>query len=123
MVRLFQNLIGNAIKFHSDDPLEVNISTHRKGHTVELVVEDNGIGVDASATDSIFNMFKRLHTQDEYPGTGMGLALCRRIASLHGGTIWATPRTKPERGLSVHFTISLEGPRGDNLSRDDQVNL
>ena len=105
MIRLFQNLIGNAIKFHGANPLVVLIEARHEEGYLELIVEDNGIGIDAADSDVIFGMFKRLHTQDEYPGNGIGLAICRRIVSLHGGEIWARPSESRNRGMAVHFTL------------------
>jgi signal transduction histidine kinase len=105
MIRLFQNLIGNAIKFHGANPLVVLIEARRKEGYSELIVEDNGIGIDAAESDAIFGMFRRLHTQDEYPGNGIGLATCRRIVRLHGGEIWARPSESRNRGMVVHFTL------------------
>jgi signal transduction histidine kinase len=105
MIRLFQNLIGNAIKFHGADPLVVLIEARHEEGYLELIVEDNGIGIDAADRDAIFGMFKRLHTQDEYPGNGIGLATCRRIVSLHGGEIWARPSESHNRGMVVHFSL------------------
>jgi len=110
MTRLFQNLIGNAIKFHSDDPLDVSIRSRIKEDCVEFVVKDNGIGIEPSNEQTIFGMFKRLHTHGEYPGNGMGLAVCRRVVNLHKGEIWARPRAAPKRGLAVHFTLCSNNP-------------
>ena len=105
MIRLFQNLIGNAIKFRSDDSLDVHIGSRINENCLEIVVKDNGIGIAPSSANSIFKMFKRFHTQGEYSGNGMGLALCQRIVTLHGGKIWARPRALPKSGLAIHFTI------------------
>lgn len=111
MSRLFQNLLGNAIKFRGDQPLTVTIGARVQGDYWELVVKDNGIGVEPARVERIFNMFDRLHSNQEYPGNGMGLALCKRIVDMHGGRIWARPRAKPGSGLAVHFTLSKAGPR------------
>ena len=89
--RLFRNLIGNAIKFSGDSAPVVTVSAER--HTDEWVVSvrDNGIGVDPAKAERIFEVFQRLHSQDEYTGTGMGLAICKRIVERHGGRIWVDP--------------------------------
>jgi signal transduction histidine kinase len=103
MVQLFQNLIGNAIKFHSDDPPRVEIHAGRDGEAWRFAVRDNGIGIPPEHHDRIFNLFQRLHARDEYPGTGIGLALCRRIVERHGGRIWV--ESEPRKGSTFYFTI------------------
>jgi PAS domain S-box-containing protein len=88
--RVFQNLVGNAIKFRSDRPPEIHIGAEgRDGRSAWLFsVRDNGIGIEPEYAEHIFLIFKRLHTRDEYPGTGIGLAMCKRIVERHGGQIW-----------------------------------
>jgi signal transduction histidine kinase len=120
IARVLQNLIGNCIKFHGDEPLDVRIASRAQNDCVELVVEDNGIGIDPAKADVIFGMFKRLHTQAEYPGTGMGLAICRRIVGLHGGRIWARPKSKSSHGLAVHFTLCTKQMRGSSSHPSDE---
>jgi light-regulated signal transduction histidine kinase (bacteriophytochrome) len=102
MVRLFQNLIGNAIKYRSDQPPRIHVSAARTDGQWMFCVEDNGIGVEPPYVEHVFGMFKRLHGSD-IPGTGMGLAICRRIVERHGGRIWIEPSR--ERGTKVCFTI------------------
>jgi len=85
--QVFQNLISNAIKFRKGRP-HVTVSDRREGRNVTFAVRDDGIGVSPEYCERIFQMFKRLHTRDEYDGSGIGLALCRRIVDRHGGTIW-----------------------------------
>ncbi|MGH8459102.1 MAG: sensor histidine kinase, partial [Nevskiales bacterium] len=100
---LFQNLIANAIKFRRAQVTpEVSISAQREGAFWRFSVRDNGIGIDPSHRDAIFELFRRLHTQSEYPGTGIGLALCKDIVERHGGTI--SVESQPGEGSAFSFT-------------------
>jgi PAS domain S-box-containing protein len=106
--QLFQNLIANAIKFRGDKPPEVHVSGQANGKWCEIVVKDNGIGIDPQYFDRIFLIFQRLHSRADYPGTGIGLAVCKRIVERHGGKIWVESR--PGEGAAFHFTVpSAEG--------------
>ena len=108
MVRLFQNLIANAVKYHKpDQPSKVHISAEQKGTEWIISVRDNGIGFDPKYASTIFSPFKRLHTAEEYPGTGVGLAICRRIVQSQGGRIWA--ESIPGEGATFSFTLPVEG--------------
>jgi len=108
MVRLFQNLIGNAIKFHGRKKLVVSVSAvNRDGHW-EVMVEDNGIGIDPGQYRNVFTMFKRLHTKENIPGNGMGLALCERIVTAHGGRIWVSARQGGKKGVVFHFSLPAD---------------
>ena len=89
--RLLRNLIGNAIKFSGDAAPVVTVSAERHSEEWVISVRDNGIGVDPAKAERIFEVFQRLHSQDEYAGTGMGLAICKRIVERHGGRIWVDP--------------------------------
>ena len=108
---VFQNLISNAIKFRSLRTPKVHISTQRENGTEwwQFAIRDNGIGFDQRYADRIFVIFQRLHTTDEFPGTGMGLALCKRIIDRHGGRIWVN--SSPNEGSAFYFTLpSVDAP-------------
>jgi PAS domain S-box-containing protein len=105
IVQLLQNLIGNAIKFHSKEPPRVHVSAkHLQEAEYLFSVHDNGIGIDPQYFDRLFKIFQRLHTKEEYPGTGIGLALCKRIVEHHGGRIWL--ESQPGRGTTIYFTLN-----------------
>jgi PAS domain S-box-containing protein len=101
--RLFRNLISNALKFHGDEPPAVQVRSGMQADAWIIEVRDNGIGIDPAKADRIFDVFQRLHGQEQYAGTGMGLAICKRIVERHGGRIWVEPH---EPGGSV-FSIAL----------------
>jgi light-regulated signal transduction histidine kinase (bacteriophytochrome) len=100
---VFQNLVGNAIKFHGDDPPVVRIGARRDGDGWEIEVADNGIGIDPEYAERIFVIFQRLHTRVTYEGTGIGLAMCRKIVEYHGGRIWLDTDAHP--GTTFRFTL------------------
>lgn len=102
MLRLLQNLISNAIKYHGADPPRVHLSARHAGPEWIFSVSDNGIGLDPKYADHIFTVFKRLHGR-EYPGTGIGLAVCKRILERHGGRIWV--ESKPGEGATFYFSL------------------
>ncbi|MBI1897122.1 MAG: PAS domain S-box protein [Acidobacteria bacterium] len=101
--QLFQNLIVNAIRYRSGKPLEIHVASERSGDHWQFAVQDNGIGIDPQYHERIFGMFKRLHSPAEYPGTGMGLAICRRIVERAGGRIWVA--SELGRGSTFFFTL------------------
>jgi light-regulated signal transduction histidine kinase (bacteriophytochrome) len=101
--QLFQNLIGNALKFHGLQAPRVHVSARRQGHEWIFTVADNGIGIDPAYSDRIFVLFRRLHTRVEYAGTGIGLAICKKIVEQHGGRIWVD--SEPGNGARFRFTL------------------
>jgi len=106
MVRLFQNLIGNGLKYRRPGvPARVHVSAKERESDWVITVQDNGIGFDPKYAQEIFLPFKRLHGQQEFPGTGVGLAICRRIVEAHGGRIWA--ESEPGKGSRFHFSLPL----------------
>jgi PAS domain S-box-containing protein len=106
LAQLFQNLIGNAIKFRSPDrPPNIHVSAQKDETHWLFRVQDNGIGFEQQYEDKIFMIFQRLHGRGQYPGTGIGLAICKRIIERHGGKIWAT--SEPDKGTSFFFTIPI----------------
>ena len=103
LTQLFQNLISNAVKFNATDRPRVTVSASRSGTMWEFAVADNGIGIDPAHFDRIFQVFQRLHTRDTYEGTGIGLAVCRKIVERHGGAIW--PESAKGQGTTFRFTL------------------
>jgi signal transduction histidine kinase len=109
--QVFQNLIANAIRFRGNEPPVVELSAEQKGSNWIFAISDNGIGIPPEHADTIFIVFQRLHTREEYPGTGIGLAICKRIVERHGGTIWSEAR--PEGGTIFKFI--LRGVESENV--------
>ncbi len=107
MLQLFQNLVSNGIKFRGDVPPRVHVSATRDGDTWRFGVSDNGIGIDPEYFNRIFIIFSRLHTRAEYPGSGIGLAICKKIVERHGGRIWV--ESAPGKGSTFLFTIPARG--------------
>lgn len=105
MVQVFQNLIGNAIKFRGEADPRIHIGACPEANTWLFSVSDNGIGFQPQYTRRIFEVFQRLHNREEYPGTGIGLPICKRVVENHGGRIWA--ESEPGKGATFYFTIPL----------------
>ncbi|MEN6458771.1 MAG: ATP-binding protein [Thermoguttaceae bacterium] len=103
LAQLFQNLIGNGMKFRGQSPPKVHVEAVRDGDFWHFSVRDNGIGIDAKHHEQIFEVFRRLHTREHYEGTGIGLAICKKIVDRHGGRIWV--ESEPGHGATFHFTL------------------
>lgn len=103
IIQVFQNLIGNAIKFRQEEKPQIQIKVEENKEHYLFSVQDNGIGIESQFSDRIFTIFQRLHSRDEYPGTGIGLALCKKIIERHEGTIWF--ESELGKGSTFYFTI------------------
>lgn len=106
LTQLFQNLIGNAIKFRGPESPVIHVTAEQSGREWCFAVTDNGIGIAPEHAELIFAIFKRLHTREEYPGSGIGLAICKKIVEQHGGRIWV--ESQPGRGCTFKFTLPVE---------------
>lgn len=103
LAQLFQNLLGNAMKFRGEAPPKVHVDARREGKAWRFSVSDNGIGIDPKFQDQIFEVFRRLHNRQQYEGTGIGLAICKKIVDRHGGRIWV--ESQPGQGATFSFTL------------------
>ena len=122
LVRVFQNLIDNAIKYRSQQPPRIHVSAYRSGEEWIFLVQDNGIGFEMRYAERVFGVFQRLHGIDQYEGTGIGLAICKRTVERYGGRMWV--RSEPGRGSTFYFSlpavddaeVEAMNPAGHNLS-------
>jgi light-regulated signal transduction histidine kinase (bacteriophytochrome) len=103
--QVFQNLIINGIKFHGEETPKIHISAEKKENYWVFSVQDNGIGIDPQYSERIFEIFKRLNSRDRYPGTGVGLAICKKIIERQGGCIWV--ESELGKGSTFYFTLPI----------------
>jgi len=127
LVQLFQNLVGNAVKFHGVETPRIHIGVRGAGDMWELSCSDNGIGIEEQYADKIFVIFQRLHARDAYGGTGIGLSMCKKIVEYHGGRIWLD--TTAVSGTVFRWSLPVAGstdiaavpPQHDERNEDDAV--
>jgi PAS domain S-box-containing protein len=110
LAQLFQNLMGNALKFRSASVPRIHVAVKEQADEWEFAVQDNGIGIEPQYFDRIFMVFQQLHTKGEFPGTGIGLAICKKVVERHGGRIWVS--SKPGEGSTFHFTLPKKRETG-----------
>ena len=110
LLQVFQNLIGNAIKFRGPETPLIRVRAEKKPDEWQFTVSDNGIGISPENAEVIFVIFRRLHTRAEYAGNGIGLAVCQKIIEHHGGRIWV--ESEPGRGSTFKFTLPLDEANG-----------
>jgi len=117
--QVFQNLIGNALKYRNEDSPRIHISATNQGAAWRFAVEDNGIGIDPQYKEKIFGVFKRLHREQKYGGTGIGLAICQRVVERYGGRIWVD--SAPGKGAIFYFTLPHLAPQARSTATDSSA--
>ena len=120
LVQLFQNLIGNGVKFHGDDPPRVHIGAAASAEDPalwEFTCSDNGIGIEEQYQDKIFVIFQRLHGRDAYGGTGIGLAMCKKIVEHHGGRLWLDTTPRDTSGAVLRWTLPVRHSEVSDLQQ------
>jgi light-regulated signal transduction histidine kinase (bacteriophytochrome) len=108
LAQVLQNLLGNAIKFHGPGPAHIQVEARRDGPEWTFSVHDDGIGIRPEYQDRIFTIFQRLHTREEYPGSGIGLSVCKKVVERHDGRIWVESHGVPGEGSTFFFTLPAE---------------
>lgn len=116
VAQVFQNLIGNAIKFRGKETPAISVRAEKQDQQWLFTIADNGIGIAPEYAQNIFVVFQRLHTRTEYPGNGIGLAICKKIVERYGGKIWV--ESQPDRGSAFRFTIPLHGSERNDEKRE-----
>ena len=119
MTQIFQNLVGNALKFRGKEPPLISIRAEKAGPNWQFSVTDNGIGIAPEHAEDVFVVFHRLHTRTEYPGNGIGLAICKKIVERYGGKIWV--ESELGHGSTFKFTLPIEAPAEKELTEDGKV--
>jgi light-regulated signal transduction histidine kinase (bacteriophytochrome) len=112
LLQVLQNLIANAMKFHGTEPPIIHVACEKKGREWVFSVADNGIAIAPEHLETIFIIFKRLHTRTEYPGIGIGLSICKKIVEHQGGRIWVEPA--PGNGCTFYFTLPVQAIPQEN---------
>jgi signal transduction histidine kinase len=111
MKQLLNNLIGNGLKYHGEEPPVIRVTARQEGRMAVFAVSDNGVGIDPQNKEKIFDLFQRTETTDK-PGTGIGLAICKKIIENQGGRIWV--ESKPGKGSTFNFTLPIRTSRQPN---------